>query len=55
VSEESIPFVVVIYLNRGKVGVFFDENSRNINIGGLMEEKANLIKRAKSWIVDWIW
>lgn len=37
ISEENIPYVVVIYFNRGKLGVYFDENSKNINIGGLKE------------------
>ena len=37
ISEESIPYVIVIYFNRGKLGMYFDENSKNINIGGLKD------------------
>lgn len=55
ISEENIPYVVVIYLNRGKIGMYFDENSKNINIGGLKDEKANIFKRAKHLVIDWLW
>lgn len=55
ISEENIPYVVVIYLNRGKIGMYFDENSKNINIGGLKDEKANIFQRAKHLVIDWLW
>lgn len=55
VDEESVPYVFALYLNRGELGIYFEDNSKIINIGGVMENKAGVIKRLKSWVIDWIW
>jgi hypothetical protein len=55
VEEESVPYVFVLYLNRGEAGVYLEENSHAINIGGMMERKANVAKRIKSWVLGWLW
>jgi hypothetical protein len=45
----------VLYLNRGEAGAYLEENSHAINIGGMMERKANVAKRIKSWVMGWLW
>jgi hypothetical protein len=36
VDEDSVPFVFAFYLNRGEPGIYFEDGSRVINIGGVM-------------------
>ncbi len=55
VEEESVPYVFVLYLNRGQPGVYLEENSHRINIGGVMDRKGNVVKRVKSWLLGWLW
>jgi hypothetical protein len=54
-DEDSVPYVLAIYLNRGELGIYFENNSRTINIGGAMQKKAGVIKILKSLVIDWIW
>ena len=55
VDEESVPYVIALYLNRGNPGIYFEDNSHVINIGGVMENKGGVVKRVRSWMVDLIW
>ena len=36
VDEDSVPYVFALYLNRGEPGIYFEDNLRVINIGGVM-------------------